>query len=338
MNLDPSKCIFVSDDRARARAFSPEEMLANKLSAWRGWHCSAGVDNIFIDGDGKIFVASCALGGDLGNVYLGDCKVRDKWFVCTKGLCTCGADMRLAKVKNAKDIERLRALKPTDLDFNSPMGESTMVGRTWEPEGAFNLNWDVGRRCNFSCSYCSPTTSNTFEKHKTWEQLSFAAEEIERFFCRGRKGKWVFTGGEPTLSPYFMQLVKDVASRGHLCHTQSNGSRSLEYYAELLRYSLIGFSLHLEFTKIDRLLKVLEKLIELKSTDDFVSWRWIGVRIMTGPGRIEEALTVKQQIAALPGADKYLNQLVLAPLYDVETASQLQDYPSGELNRISEHS
>ncbi len=336
--MDPSKCIFIADNQGRARAYNPEETLANQISAWRGWYCSAGVENIFINGDGKIFIASCALGGILGNVYAGGNKIRDKWFRCTKALCTCGADMRLSKVKNEADIERLGRLKPEDLDFTAPMGEPAMVGRIWEPDTAFNLNWDIGRRCNYSCSYCSPVTSNTYEEHKTWEQLSFAVEEVERFFCRGRKGKWVFTGGEPTLNPRFMDLAKEIAARGHRVHTQSNGSRSPEYYAELMQYSLIGFSLHLEFLKVDRFLKVIESLIELKATTPLLSWSWVGVRIMTGPGRLKEALAIKQQIAQLPGAGKQINQLVLAPLYDVETASKLQEYPSGELEEITLHS
>ncbi len=336
--MDPSKCTFIADDQGRAQAYNPEIMLARQLSAWQGWHCSAGVDNICINGDGKVFVAACRVGGEFGNVYVGGCQVREKWTVCTKQLCTCGSDMRLAKVKYQKDIDRLKNLNSKELNFALPMGESTMVGKIWDQEVEVNLNWDVGRRCNYSCSYCHPGISNTHEAHQTWEKLFFAVNEIERFFCRGRKGKWVFTGGEPTLNPDFLRLVKEISSRGHQIHTQSNGSRSPDYYAELLENSLIGFSLHLEFAKVDRFLKVLKKLIELKSTAEALKFQWVGVRIMTGPGRSAEALAIKRQITDLNGAARYLNQVVLAPLYDVETSSRLQIYPPGELGVIAEHS
>jgi pyruvate-formate lyase-activating enzyme len=336
--MDPSKCLFIADSQGRARAYSPEETLAGQLSAWKGWHCSAGVDNIFINGEGKIFIASCAIGGIQGNVYRSGNKVRDKWFVCTKGLCTCGADMRLAKVKNVEDIPKLRGIKAEDLDYTAPMGEPTMVGRLWEPDISFNLNWDLSRRCNYSCSYCSWMTSNNFDPHRSWEELSFAVEEIERFFCQGRKGKWVFTGGEPTLHPDYLRLVKQVAARGHLIHTQSNGSRSPEFYGELLEHSLIGFSVHLDFVKMDRFITVIEKLIELKASGPPYEFNWVGVRIMAGPGRSAEALEIRRSLSELPGSEKYINQLVLAPLYDRETASRLQEYPEGELELISRHS
>lgn len=336
--MDPSKCLFISDAQGRAKAYSPEEALTHQISAWKDWYCSAGVDNIFINGEGKIFIGSCAIGGVQGNVYKPNNKVRDRWFKCTKSLCTCGADMRLAKVKHEEDIPKLRAMRAEELDYDSPMAEPTMVGRIWEPDIAFNLNWDLSRRCNFGCSYCSWMTSNNFDPHRSWEELMFAADEIERFFCRGRTGKWVFTGGEPTLHPDYLKLVKTVKDRGHLIHTQTNGSRSPEFYGELLENSLIGFSVHLEFVKTDRFLKVIEKLIELKASGRPYELNWVGVRIMTGPGRSEEALDIRRQLADLPGCSQYINQLVLAPLYDRETASRLQEYPPGELELIGRYS
>lgn len=336
--MDPTKCTFIADASGRANAFNPEDIMARRLNHWKGWHCAAGVENIFINADGDVFAGACQVGGKLGNVYQAGNQIRDRYMVCTREFCHCGSDMRLRKGRTAEDARAIQNLDPAKLNYTAEkIAAPTMVGRIWEQDIPLNLNWDIGRRCNYSCSYCNPYVSNNYEAHRNPEQLAFAADEIERFFSRGRRTKMVFTGGEPTLNPYFLTLVQLLHGRGHHIHTQSNGSRHAEYYAELLRHSLIGFSVHLEFFHRERFLKMMQHLLTLKSTREEYRWQWLGVRIMAGPSRVREALDLHRSIGSLAGAREHLNQLALAPLYDRARAEHLMDYPSGELDLIAAH-
>ena len=335
---DFSKCVIMADRHGRAQKFGTEEIFAKGLNVYKDWFCSAGKDNIYVDGDGHVFVGSCGVSGIIGNVFKGRNAIRTKWIKCTRPTCMCGSDMMLAKSKSEDLIPFTEAMRPDNVNYaDGPPAEFEAATRIWEWDRQCNLNWDLSKRCNYSCSYCSPKTSNTTDRFRTWEELKGAYDEIERFFLQGRRAKFVFTGGEPTLNPSYLDLVKLASSHGHYIHTQTNGSRTPDYYSDLLHHSYIGFSVHLEFMKRERLYKVFEAVFKTKAANDALKWNWLGVRVMAGPGRVDEAIQIKKEISSLTGADAQLNQLVVAPLYDVETATMMMKYPADELERLNRH-
>jgi sulfatase maturation enzyme AslB (radical SAM superfamily) len=78
----------------------------------------------------------------------------------------------------------------------------------------FQVTWDLGRRCNYDCTYCPAHRHDNFSPHATLNELKdntdFLFEYIDTYMCY-RNNKEVnisFTGGEPTVNPNFIPFIK----------------------------------------------------------------------------------------------------------------------------------
>ena len=77
----------------------------------------------------------------------------------------------------------------------------------------FQVTWDLGRRCNYDCSYCPVHRHDNFSPHATLEELkgnaNFLFEYIDTYMeYRNHKYTSIsFTGGEPTVNPHFVPFV-----------------------------------------------------------------------------------------------------------------------------------
>jgi len=78
----------------------------------------------------------------------------------------------------------------------------------------FQVTWDLGRRCNYDCSYCPVHRHDNFSKHATLDELKnnvdFLFEYID-VYMEHRQTKIAnvgFTGGEPTVNPNFILFAK----------------------------------------------------------------------------------------------------------------------------------
>ena len=78
----------------------------------------------------------------------------------------------------------------------------------------FQVTWDLGRRCNYDCSYCPVHRHDNFSPHASLDDLKkstkFLFEYVDTYMEK-RTMKSVnisFTGGEPTVNPNFINFVK----------------------------------------------------------------------------------------------------------------------------------
>lgn len=74
------------------------EMVINKQNRWKGWECSAGVEQVVVTIEGDVFIGRCRVGGAIGNLNTG-VNFPDKNVICTKEECWCLTDMLTTKVK-----------------------------------------------------------------------------------------------------------------------------------------------------------------------------------------------------------------------------------------------
>lgn len=309
---------------------SVEELLAARKNAWRDWLCSAGSDNVHISPDGEAFAASCRVGGSYGNVFSGTLELPQRWIRCTKSWCMCGADMQLRKARlkafQARCGEPLpeREAEVASADWVAPTQEEAhrLFPKT--------ITWDLSRRCNYSCSYCHPSVSNHTDAHWSRDKLFTARSNIEEKFCRGIASKWIFTGGEPTLNPSFFEMVESLHGAGHLVHVQSNGSMGPDYFSRLAKIACVGLSLHFEAFNRARFFETTAALLAAGAP------LWCGVRIMVPPGRIVEALQIRDELLQLPGARERLS-VNLSPLYQQLNQDQLQKYEASELALVQRY-
>lgn len=131
------------------------------------------------------------------------------------------------------------------------------------PTGAMSVDWYIGKRCNFDCSYCVEYLHDNHSPHVPLENMKKFVD-----FVYARSGKnvfWSLTGGEPTLNPHFIDLckyIKELKSRHSSLTT--NGSRTTKYFLELFPYlDNITLSLHFE-SMSHRAREYTEKIITLE--------------------------------------------------------------------------
>lgn len=126
------------------------------------------------------------------------------------------------------------------------------------------VEWNLGKRCNFDCSYCSASTHDSVSSHLEWTIIE---KTIRRLGEIGReqkkKVKLSLTGGEPYLHPQFMDLLKLAKHEGVTrISVTTNGSVHMRLYEESLRYvDYLVISYHLEYARRQ---KVLQNILDIK--------------------------------------------------------------------------
>ena len=133
----------------------------------------------------------------------------------------------------------------------------------FNPTGAFSVDWYIGKRCNFDCSYCVEYLHDYTSPHVPYENMIKLVDLIH-----GRHKDnvlWSLTGGEPTIHPRFLDLCKYIKDKGsRYTSVTTNGSRTLEYHRELFKYvDGITMSFHFEFMA-NRIEEYIDKCIKLE--------------------------------------------------------------------------
>ena len=136
----------------------------------------------------------------------------------------------------------------------------------------YQIIWDLGRRCSYSCSYCPPHRNSKTSKYadyddlvRTMEGIHDYAGLIQSFRKTPMKRKLSFTGGEPTVHPDFFPFLEWLAetypeySRG----VTTNGFFKTKRTEQLKKWSTGGtISYHCEATEEMKDL-VINNILEL---------------------------------------------------------------------------
>ena len=133
----------------------------------------------------------------------------------------------------------------------------------FNPTGAFSVDWYIGKRCNFSCSYCVDYLHDYTSPHVPLENMKKLVDLI--YEKEGSNVLWSLTGGEPTLNPKFLDLCAYIKEKGSkYTSVTTNGSRTLEYHKQLFDLvDGITQSFHFEFME-HRIDEYIHKFIELE--------------------------------------------------------------------------
>jgi len=132
----------------------------------------------------------------------------------------------------------------------------------FNPTGAFSVDWYIGKRCNFACSYCVDYLHDYTSPHVPLENMKKLVDLI--YEKEGDNVLWSLTGGEPTLNPKFLDLCAYIKDKGRkYISVTTNGSRTLKYHKDLFDLvDGITQSFHFEFME-HRIDEYIEKFIEL---------------------------------------------------------------------------
>ena len=164
-------------------------------------------------------------------------------------------------------------------DFTKiPFEEIESVGqRTLLYRDLFCVSWLLGRYCNYKCSYCWPYARSDKKDHRPTEVVLKTLAEIKRQ-SRERNFNsfhFSFSGGEPTLHPGYLEILKTYSDDQSNCnyqslHMTSNISAGLGWfkkYAEVtkdINRVSVTASYHKEMTTKE---PFAEKLVFLQEHD-----------------------------------------------------------------------
>jgi organic radical activating enzyme len=282
--------------------------------------------------------------GFLGNIKEGF-EIRDNWSQCPWEKCSCGADVILSKAKSSFHREILAVTNKSweGKEFtkdNTTDNIVDFVAAEMNFPIPYQILWDLGRLCNYDCSYCWPNVHNRHEKHKDYNDIVNVCDNIINNWSKGDTIRWNFGGGEPTLHPNFLDLLKFLKSKNQWIMVTSNGTRDYKYWSQAVKYlNSINLSAHFEGLKDekdeDRFIKNIQVICDhFASHDDD---HWLEIKIMTTPEFINRALALKEKIKKLEilhkkGANNRINGVVsLVPIRKIGNSGQLVEYTEEQL-------
>jgi hypothetical protein len=303
-DFTPGKPIRTYAKDGAWRDWSTDELVGAKLNYLPNWKCGAGVDSLYIDMDGIVWTASCRVGGRLGSVW-DDFSVPEDWIDCKRNVCSCGADLFIPKTKTIEFKSLLRkgqGLEPQNELRDDNQTEFVAMERT-HASTQKQVYWEIGRRCNYDCSYCWPWIHNNTDPHKPLEDLMKATALIEERFTKGEAVNFIISGGEPTANKDFLDWLRYLNAMGHHVSLHSNGSRKPDYYQEVIHYGDLNISVHFEFYDRPKLVKVIEAVAKEKFEHGGLGH--LEVKFMMAPHNREETLSLEEELKALPHFTDY---------------------------------
>jgi MoaA/NifB/PqqE/SkfB family radical SAM enzyme len=373
--INTNKQLRIYDQTENYMRVSVDEAIARNYNKWKGWNCAAGVRGLYIDYDGNIWICNTAstqisswdkrkisakkgdfiwllpndqatknaLPGFVGNIF-SDYELPKTWSKCPFELCACGADVIVTKTKTSMHKALLSVTNEYEEKIGNYVGE---VGEHVAVEMNFpipyQILWDIGRRCNYDCSYCWPGIHNRTEEHKDYDLLVNTANKLIDNWSGGESIRWSFGGGEPTLHPRFLDFLKHLKSKNQWTMVSSNGTRDHKYWKVAAEHlNTINLSAHFDGLQDekdeDRFVRNVETIC--KHFDEHDDDHWIEVKLMAPPNHFDRAIKLRdkiQQLAVIdkPGANgRIKGALSLVPIRDIVNSDTVVIYTPEQLERL----
>jgi hypothetical protein len=152
-----------------------------------------------------------------------------------------------------KDISRFRSIQDVQIVDNIQMYSSYKNPRaripTWkfplptvdkkiikiENVGRAHITWILNDVCNYSCRYC-PSVLHDGKNHLfEWDVIEPFLEKLFEVY-KDRNVGFSLSGGEPTMSPFFPELVQKIHQLGGTVGITTNLSRTIRYIREHFKY------------------------------------------------------------------------------------------------------
>lgn len=152
----------------------------------------------------------------------------------------------------------------------------------------FKIEWNLGKRCNFNCSYCDEYTHDNYSKHIPFD---IAKKTIDKIMAKtqNKKIKINLTGGEPTVNPDIEEIISYMYDNNIDIGITTNGSRKLNFYQKILpKLASLIFSYHMEYHAREVLPENIVKIYNLAQQQK--KYIHVHVHMMMLPTKFDEAI------------------------------------------------
>jgi MoaA/NifB/PqqE/SkfB family radical SAM enzyme len=120
------------------------------------------------------------------------------------------------------------------------------VTSRWPHQGSIKVEWNLGKRCNYDCSYCPASIHDNSSPHTDIEILKAT---VDKLMTLGKPIRLSFTGGEPAVHPKIEKLLSYAKEKNiSWINLTTNGTRQSQWYLDMEKYiNHYVFSLHFEY-------------------------------------------------------------------------------------------
>lgn len=98
------------------------------------------------------------------------------------------------------------------------------------------ITWVLNDICTYNCRYCPPLLHNGKNHKYDWNHLNPFLDKLFALYGKEKPIIFSLSGGEPTLSPFFPELVKTIYANGGYTGITTNLARSDRYIKENFKY------------------------------------------------------------------------------------------------------
>ena len=284
---------------------------------FKGWYCGAGMDFLWISNKGDVFGNVCRKSGSYGNIFR-DFDLPSEPIICPAETCYCASDINILKSKKIQDFKSLKM----NSSFDLPRYKDEEILAVEGAVNEFAVNWNLGPRCNYDCSYCPSTVHDNHSPHISFTQFKQGFDALIFKIGSNHNFKFTFTGGEPTLNPEYIDIVDYVVQHNARVFTNTNGTANLNKLIKLCNAGGLHISVHTEFAQLDKLADKISQLS--KEEGDCV------VKYMLVPGKLQEC---KDFIDLLPSS-KGSYKINVEPLVDKTNNNKIFYYTDEELEYL----
>lgn len=286
---------------------------------FKGWYCGAGMDFLWINNKGEVFGNVCRKSGSYGNIF-NNFTLPSEPIICPVENCYCASDINILKAKNLEDFNSIKSFYGYNLPRYESQNDTILALESAKQE--FAINWNLGPRCNYDCSYCPSTVHDNHSPHISFTQFKQGFDALIFKIGTNYNFKFTFTGGEPTLNPEYIDIVDYVQQHNGRVFTNTNGTASLNKLRKLCNAGGLHISVHTEFAQVDKLADKISQLS--KEEGDCI------VKYMLVPGKLQEC---KNFINQLPGS-KGSYKINVEPLVDKNNNNKMYSYSAAELEYL----
>ena len=143
------------------------------------------------------------------------------------------------------------------------------ITSSWPHQDQLKVEWNLGKRCNYDCTYCP---SSIHDNHSPHTDINILEATVDKLCEIGKPLRISLTGGEPCVHPDIEDLL-DYFKRKDIfwVNLTTNGTRPANWYLQNEMYfNHLVFSLHFEYDW-QRVVRTINEFYDRTQTDFFVN-------------------------------------------------------------------
>jgi MoaA/NifB/PqqE/SkfB family radical SAM enzyme len=143
------------------------------------------------------------------------------------------------------------------------------ITSAWPHQDQIKIEWNLGKRCNYDCTYCPSSIHDNFSPHT---DINILESTVDKLTQLGKPLRISLTGGEPCVHPDIEDFLEYLKMKDVFwVNLTTNGTRGSSWYLNNeMFFNHIVFSLHFEHDW-QRIVRVINEFYDKTERDFFVN-------------------------------------------------------------------